>query len=124
MTTLISLALTGCVADVKLELDADEDGLLDSEEAALGSDPSNPDSDGDNYNDGAEAAANTSPTDAEDHPYKNGWQIDACRHDITATGESEGEVADDFALVDQFGETVHLHDFCNQVVYMVFAAFW
>jgi hypothetical protein len=27
-------------------------------------------------------------------------------------------------LMDQFGEMVSLHDFCDNVVYVVFAAFW
>ena len=128
MRTLFILStiglLSGCVADVKINQDADEDGLLDPQEVALGSDPGKADTDGDGYTDGDEFAAHTSPADAADKPYKNGWPIDECRHDYEGTGIKKGDVAYDFALNDQFGETVHLHDFCNQVVYLLFAAFW
>lgn len=119
-----SLLMTGCVADVDIDLDADQDGLLASEEAELGTDPTEKDSDKDGYDDGIELDENTDPADKADKPYELGWKIDACRHDVEATGYSKNDVAEDFALVDQLGETVHLHDFCDQVVYLVFAAFW
>lgn len=41
--------------------DTDGDGLLDSEEAALGTDPNNPDSDGDGVSDGDEVLDGTQP---------------------------------------------------------------
>jgi hypothetical protein len=113
----------GCIADVQIDVDGDQDGLLDSDEMSIGSDPANPDSDDDGFDDGAEVAGNTSPIDAADKPYQEGWQIDACRHDIEGTGTAEGDIANDFALPDQFGETVHLHDFCNQVVLVMGAGF-
>ena len=117
------LLAAGCIADVKLDLDGDGDGLVDSEEASVGSDPGKTDSDEDGYTDGEEFTSNTSPVDAADMPYQEGWQIDACRHDIVSTGVEEGDVAADFALPDQFGETVHLHDFCDQVVLVMGAGF-
>jgi hypothetical protein len=104
--------------------DDDGDGLTNAAEAALGTDPDAADTDGDGYSDGAEVDANTDPTNARDKPYQAGWAIDACRDDVTSTGNSPGQVSDDFALMDQFGETVHLQDFCDRVVYMVFQAFW
>lgn len=109
---------------MKLDLDGDGDGLLDSDEVALGSDPGKPDSDDDGFVDGAEADQYTDPTDPEDKPYKNGWQIDACRNDVEPSGYEVGDIPEQVQLLNQFGETVRLHDFCNQVVYMVFAAFW
>lgn len=118
LAPLLTVALTGCLAEVKLDLDSDEDGLLDSIEASIGTDPSERDSDGDDYDDGDEVTRNTDPTDAGDKPYQAGWPIDACRGDPGEDAESN------FELLDQFGETVRLHDFCDQVVYMVFAAFW
>jgi cytochrome oxidase Cu insertion factor (SCO1/SenC/PrrC family) len=57
-------------------------------------------------------------------PYEGGWPVGACRDDLSATGNAVGQVANDFALPDQFGDTVHLHDFCDRVVWLVFAAFW
>ncbi len=48
-----------------VDMDSDMDGLTDAEEAALGTDPNNPDSDGDGASDGAEVLkAGTSPLDA------------------------------------------------------------
>ncbi len=120
----LSLPLVGCLADVDVDVDPDKDGLADADEAALGSDPGVPDSDGDGYTDGDEASQHTNPIDAEDHPYAGGWKIGACRDDIEATGTGEGDVSNDFELMDQFGEMVRLHDFCDNVVYVVFAAFW
>ncbi len=116
---------SGCAAEVKINQDADGDGLLDPDEIALGSDPANPDTDDDGYDDGEEAKQNTSPADPDDKPYATGWPIDACRNDITSGfGTENGDIAEGFALPDQYGQTVRLHDFCNQVVYLVFAAFW
>jgi len=62
--------------------------------------------------------------DTPSSPYTGEWAVGACRDDITATGNAAGQVANDFALPDQFGDTVHLHDFCDRVVWLVFAAFW
>ena len=56
--------------------------------------------------------------------YEGGWSMGACEDDIEATGNEEGEVAEDFALRDQYGEVVRLHSFCDRVVYLVGAAFW
>lgn len=123
LVVLPLLVSVGCMAEVELDLDGDADGLIDSQEADIGSDPGNPDSDADGYDDGAEYTANTSPIDAEDMPYQAGWQIDACRDDIESTGAEVGDVAADFALPDQFGETVRLHDFCDQVVLVVGSGF-
>ncbi|MES2153803.1 MAG: hypothetical protein V4510_01565 [bacterium] len=48
--------------------DKDADGLTNSQEQALGTDPTKPDTDGDGFNDGAEVAAGTNPKDASSHP--------------------------------------------------------
>lgn len=120
----LALPLAGCLADVAVDVDADGDGLADVDEAALGSDPGKPDSDGDSFLDGEEAEQHTNPVDPDDHPYHGGWKIGSCRNDVEPTGTAEGEVANDFELVDQFDELVSLHDFCDRVVFVVFAAFW
>lgn len=124
LTLLPALGAVGCIAEVGIDADMDADGLDASEESALGTDPTAADSDGDGWDDGEEVAGYTDPLSDLDHPYQNGWQIDACRNDIESTGYGEGETAANFEMLDQFGETVKLHDFCDQVVYIVFAAFW
>ncbi len=123
-TLIPALGAMGCVANVGIDADMDGDGLNASTEASLGTDPAVADSDGDGWDDGEEVAQYTDPLDAADHPYQNGWKIDSCRNDVQSTGDAVGQVANSFDLQDQFGETVHLRDFCDQVVYIVFAAFW
>ena len=124
MSGLIPLLLYGCAAVVEIDQDADGDGLIDPEEAAAGSDPGDPDSDGDGFDDGTEVLGNTDPASSGDKPYQNGWPIDSCRWDVGGEGGEIGQVSAGFELLDQYGETVRLHDFCNQVVQLVFAAFW
>ncbi|MEM7247514.1 MAG: choice-of-anchor V domain-containing protein [Acidobacteriota bacterium] len=50
---------------VNPDIDTDMDGLLDSEELALGTDPADADSDDDGLNDGDEVALGTNPNDAD-----------------------------------------------------------
>lgn len=121
---LFSTALTGCAAEVAVDLDDDGDGLLTSAEESLGTDPALADSDGDGTADGLEFKSNTDPLDPNEYPYEGGWAIGACRTDIEGEGRSEGQVSDDFKMMDQFGQNVSLYSFCDRVVYMVFAAFW
>ena len=104
--------------------DDDEDGLLRSEEERLGTDPNKADTDGDGWDDGVEVEGFTDPNDRSDHPYTGGWAMGSCRGDLTDTGWAVGEVAQNFALMDQFGDTVRLHDFCDRAVMLVAAAFW
>jgi len=56
-TTSATQTITVLAADI----DSDGDGLLDSEEKALGTDPKNPDTDGDGRSDGDEVRAGTDP---------------------------------------------------------------
>lgn len=114
----VLVLLTACNSD------PDEDGITNAEEEELGTDPSLADSDGDGYTDGEELAGNTDPLSAEDHPYAGGWAIDACRDDVVASGNGVGQVTSDFELVDQHGELLRLHDFCDREVLLKGAAFW
>jgi len=124
------LVLVGCGAGDEGDeatvcgVDTDGDGLTDCEEADLGTDPSLEDTDGDGYTDGEETLGHTDPLESEDHPYAGGWPIAACRDDIVATGDAEGDIVEDFALEDQFGDTVRLHSFCDRTVLLVSSAFW
>jgi len=120
----LALAVACAPAEVEVPLDSDEDGLMDAEEQELGLDPASPDSDGDGYLDLEEIESNTDPTDPEDHPYLGGWPMDACASSVVSTGNAQGEVADGFEAMDQFGETVNLYDFCDRGVLLISAAFW
>jgi hypothetical protein len=93
-----------------------------------GSEDSGPDlgadTDGDGFTDGEELAAGSDLDDSDDVPYTGGWAKDAdCRHDVVSSGNEEGQIAEDFALLDQYGDEFHLHDFCNRVLLIEFAGF-
>jgi hypothetical protein len=105
-------------------LDWDQDGLTEVQEEALGTDPLNADSDGDGWSDGDEVDQNTDPLDSNSKPYLGGWDIDDCADDMSATGNDVGDVPEDFAMEDQYGDEVSLYDFCNRVVVLIGAAEW
>ena len=105
-------------------VDSDGDGLSDSEEEALGTDPMDTDTDGDGWEDDDEVDAATDPLDGDDHPYTLGWPIDPCRDDITPEGNQIGQITSNFELLSQTGEMVRLYDFCGQAVFLITAAFW
>ena len=127
---ILMALMIGCgAAELKVgeesffDVDSDGDGLTDSEEEEMGSDPDNIDSDGDGFEDGVEADWYTDPTNPSDHPYEGGWPIDACRNDLTATGMAEGDVIEDVKLLDQYGEEIRIHDFCDHVLLIEHAGF-
>ena len=119
----IAALLAGCApAIVDMPFDQDQDGLLD--EDAWGTDPNNPDTDGDGFTDGWEVDQGKSPTDASEHPYTGGWAIDThCNQDVQPSGDDVGQVAANFTLVDQFGDTFNFHDFCDRTILMEFGGF-
>ena len=125
---LVGLGLSCAPTEVEIplgsEMDSDEDGLTDADEVGLGTDPDNSDSDDDGFSDGDEVAQGADPLSADDHPYSGGYGVDACRDDIESTGDAEGDIAQDFELMDQFGETVRFHDFCGRTILLVSGAFW
>jgi len=105
--------------------DEDGDGLTYQQEMDAGEclDPDNPDSDGDGWNDGEEYNGNFDPCDPNDMPYVGGWGRDAC-YDSFASAYAAGDIINDAALMDQFGDMVHIRDFCGRVVYFSFGAMW
>jgi hypothetical protein len=113
----------GWESDGPSGIDTDGDGLTDAEEEALGSDPAKVDTDGDGWDDGVEEGYYTDPADRNDHPYTGGWPIDSCRNDLQPTGMAEGDVINDVALLDQYGEEIRLHDFCDHTVLIEHAGF-
>jgi hypothetical protein len=127
--------------------DRDGDGLSDADEAALGTDPDDPDSDDDGHDDGDEVQAGTNPLYVHSHPYSGGYNVGYCDTPPVPTGPTGtvsgyfepddagpewyewpvyalGDVVDDFAWRDQHGETVHLYSFCGHHVMLMFGAFW
>ncbi len=62
--------------------------------------------------------------DGTDGPYLGEWPTAACDETPAFTGHDVGEVTRDFALMDQFGQDVHLEDFCGGAVLLLFDAMW
>ncbi|MFK7927117.1 MAG: thrombospondin type 3 repeat-containing protein [Myxococcota bacterium] len=104
MLSLALLTLSACGGEKELDPLADEDG--------------------DGFNNGDEFAMGSDPLDESDIPYAGGWVKDAaCRKDVQSTGNTQGQVAENFALLDQYGEQWKLHDFCNSVVLVEYSGF-
>jgi len=123
LATLLGFSILGCgptELQIQLVHDSDGDGISDAEEEAM----KTRDSDGDGFFDLEEIEGNTDPHNPTDHPYPRGWPIDACRNDIQSSGHAVGQIAENFELKDQDGNTVRLHDFCGQVVLLASSAFW
>jgi hypothetical protein len=122
LTGIFGLTLACAPAAVDILLDTDQDGLLN--ETEYGSDPQNPDSDGDGWADGFEVSQDRDPMDPNDHPYTGGWLVDAdCNDEIVSTGNSLGDTLEDFVLLDQFGEEFRFHDFCNRAIMIEMSGF-
>ena len=68
--------------------DMDGDGLSDTVEATLGTNPNNPDSDSDGFDDGAEVAAGTDPLDSTSKFEIEGINTDAANGDVTVSWSS------------------------------------
>ena len=78
----------------------------------------------------SDTALQKDPGAAPEEPpfrYEGGWPIDeSCPERLANTdnfGNDAGDTPADFALLDQFGDTVHLHDFCDHVVLLIWAGF-
>ena len=56
--------------------------------------------------------------------YIGGYNVNPCTTNVQPSGYGIGQVAGDFQLVDQYGETLRLSDFCGNTVVLVAAAFW
>ena len=131
---VLCLPLMGCgeaepQTDDRLSVEADADTDADSDtdsdsDTDTGTDTGPRDTDGDGWTDAEEAASYTDGDDASDHPYTGGWEIDSCRSSITSTGAAVGDTAPDFALSDQYGDPVRLHDFCDKLVLLDFGTQW
>jgi len=84
------------VAQLFLEQDRDLDRLIDANETICGTDPNNPDSDGDGYPDGMEVWARTNPLDSSSHPdvttgLVGWWKFDEGSGTLTADSTTNGD---------------------------------
>jgi len=116
-------------------VDSDGDGLFDDEEEVLGTDPDNADSDGDGFDDLEEVEAGTNPAYEYSHVYEGNYNVGYCEEGMAeATGPTssnghtplyaEGDVVENFTLMDQYGEDVDLYSFCGRNIMLVFSAGW
>ena len=53
-----------------------------------------------------------------------GWASGACTTEIEGTGTKAGETAYDFTQMDQNGQPLRLHDYCDKLVLLIGSAFW
>jgi thiol-disulfide isomerase/thioredoxin len=139
---LLALSL-GCELEDDGPADSDGDGLTDSEEADLGTDPDAEDSDGDGYLDPQEVEDGTNPLYEFSHLYpEGGYNVGTCPaapaptgptgtaeveyqgQTYTWTNYAKGDVADNFTLMDQYGQEVSLYSFCGQYVMFSLGASW
>jgi thiol-disulfide isomerase/thioredoxin len=95
--------------------DGDADFLTDAQEQELGTDPTNPDTDGDSYLDGDEVLENTDPTDATSVIYTGGWPYQRNKDDIVDPGfdgaPEVGGTIPRLVSVDQHGEMLDIYDY-------------
>jgi thiol-disulfide isomerase/thioredoxin len=109
------------VEEIDPDLDSDEDGIPDVEEAELGTDPENPDSDDDGYLDSWEVEVGSDPMDDESVIYQGDWPYNPDKDDYDAPDIEDGvlevgAMMANYTLMDQFGDMVNLYDFAGQGV--------
>ena len=103
--------------------DTDGDGVSDGEEVDLGLDPTLADTDGDGYADGDEIAEGSDPDDEDDKIFEGGWPynpdaIEDCddRFDGTA---SVGDILPCFTMIDQFDEEYNIGHMQESAGYLI-----
>ena len=114
---------TACGVDEFVDLDSDGDGLLDSEEEVLGTDPQSSDTDLDGYTDAEEVHAGTDPADSTSVIYEGGWPYNMDKDVMGDPGwetvAEEGAQLPRYTAIDQYGDEVEFYDFANQDVPIV-----
>jgi thiol-disulfide isomerase/thioredoxin len=142
MFALLPLALTACDPDV------DEDGLLASEEAELGTDPEKADtdgdglsdfvearelgtdplafdSDGDGFSDGEENTAGTDPLFNASWPADLGrWPDNSASLAEADLGWGLGDQMYNWTAIDQHGDQIALHQFAGHAILLDLSAGW
>lgn len=119
---------TAVLLDACIDLDPDDDGLLDDQEAAIGTDPNLADTDTDGFTDGEEVDAGTDPLNMNSWPQDLGrWPnrtIQAQEAQIVPEGWAEGEVPPNVFMVDQYGAPLDLYQFYGYGVVVSVGATW
>jgi len=100
------------------------------------------DPDGDGYTNAEEESAGTNPNYAYSHPYTGDYRVGYCNNRPNPTGPTKrqnysdgevdmdyytyqrGDVAENFTMRDQYGESVDLYSFCGKHVMVVVSAGW
>ncbi len=134
-TALLAAGLlaAGCTSavgdddDIADLVDTDADGLYDTFEAEIETDPAVEDTDGDGYLDGAEWEMFTDPLDPDDFEYLDGngervWDHFPYPFDLEGTGSAYGDVVADFTLPNYWVQQVHLYSFYGNVIQIVSTA--
>ena len=104
--------------------DSDGDGLADSFEDEVGTDPDAEDIDGDGFLDGDEWSDFSDPMNEFDFEYEGGYAHFPYPEDIEGEGSAVGQVIQDFTLVDYYGQEVQLYTFYGNVIHAFAAADW
>jgi len=104
--------------------DSDGDGLSDSFEGQIGTDPHDVDSDGDGAADGVEYLSYFFPDDASDWPYLGDYPRQPIPRSLSSGGSGLGSVPANFTSSDQHGQAISLHRFYGNVVVIELAAEW
>jgi len=108
-------------------VDTDGDTLYDVFEDEIGTDIELEDTDEDGFLDGEEWDAFTDPLDPDDYEYLDSsdqplWDHFPYPPDLEGEGSQWGDVVDNFALPNYWGQLVNLYGFYGNVVYVVSTA--
>ncbi len=122
-TDSCELDTTACVI-----LDEDQDLLNIYDEQAIGTDPLNPDTDGDGILDGTEVQNASDPLNMNSWPAAIGaWPnriAFAIQDMVMPNGWTTGAIPYDRIWTDQYGQQVNLHQFYGYVVVLSLGARW